>query len=256
MNVREYNLFVGYNIKYMKNINKIVVIVGIATLVLSGFVFGLSKASAEDQNNNISENQNEQVFEAQKKALENTREAQKKNIELQKEVSDKLKVEDDSNSSDNNDESTSTNSTSTEQEEDNGDLHRSEVAKFVQRLHEIASSTTRGIGEQVREVAREEDESKDKTAENIKAIDSQGAFMKFLVGVNESNLKELQNSVTTIQSHIEKLNQIKASSTPEVQKSLTTEAEALAQEQARVQSVIDANQNKPSLFGWFFRLFR
>jgi len=253
MNIGGYNSVVSHNIKYMKNINKILVIAGVAILVLGSFAFGLSKASAEDRNNSDSENRDQKIAEVQKKAEENASEALKKNIELQREVSDKLKIEDNGTSSDENE---NDNSTSTNEKEDNGDLHRSTVAQFVQKLHEIASSTSRGIGEQVREVAREEDESKDKTAENIKALDSQSAFMKFLVGVSDNNVKELQNSVATIQNHIEKLNQIKASSTPEVQKSLTTEAETLAAEQARVQSVIDANKNRISLFGWFFNLFR
>ncbi len=255
-------------------INKILAVWGVFMVVFGGFVFGLARVSAEDENESLKK-QNEQMYEAQKKTAENAYEAQKKSSEnayeaqkkeqerLREAEKDKRELEREmrkATSSDDEDEDDDRGATSTrkdddEEDGDDWDNHRSSVAEFVRKLHEIASSTQGGIGEQVREVARAQNESKDRTAEKLKEIESRGAFIKFLIGVNSDSVKELQNSLSTIGNHIDKLNGIKASTAPEIQKSLDEEISVLNKEKERVQAVVNRNQNKSGIFGWLIRIF-
>ena len=255
----------------MIKIKRYLAVVGIITLALGGFVFGLSSVSAEEENE-MMKKQNEQTYEMQKKASEQMRETQKQNAEnvyeAQKKVSEQVREAEKkemelqkeqrhaTSSDDDGDED------GIEEDEDDdgddgdeGDHHRSAVAEFVRKWHKIASSTEGGIGEHVREVAKEQNDSKDKTAETLKMMESRSAFMKFLIGANRDRIKELQDSETMMQNHIDKLNQIKSLTTGEVQNDLNVEIEALAKEKERVQTIIGENQSKSGIFGWLIRIF-
>jgi hypothetical protein len=186
----------------------------------------------------------EQNYETQKREVENAREAQKQEIEENREAA-KTAAEsmDDNDSEDEN------------EDEDEGERHRSVVAEFVHSLDAAASSTSRGIGEQVREVAREQNELKDKTAENLKSLESRTAFIQFLIGSNRESIKALEDSAAVMQSHMDTLTQIEANTSPEVGKVLAAQVKLLAKEKARIQSTIDAHKNNTGIFGWLIGMF-
>lgn len=183
----------------------------------------------------------EKTYEAQKREIENTRESQKQTMESERE-SAKSVVENDTEDTD-------------KEGSDEGDHHRSAVAKFVHSLDALASTTDHGIGERVREVAQEQNDLKDKTADNLKALESRSALVKFLIGSNQESLKALEGSTLAIQNHIDTLTQIQASTTPAVQKILTDQITLLVNEKARIQAMIDANKDNSGIFGWFVRMF-
>jgi len=70
----------------------------------------------------------------------------------------------------------------------NGAEHRSTVATFVRSLLNIADKEQGGIGEQVRVVAQEQNETKDKVADGIDKIQNRSKIKTFLIGTDIKTL--------------------------------------------------------------------
>ena len=187
----------------------------------------------------------EQTYEAQKREVEDIREEQKQKIETEREA---IKTATESVEGDEND-------SDEDESEDEGEHHRSAVAKFVHSLDALASTTDRSIGEQVREVAREQSDLKDKTADNLKALESRNAFVKFLIGANRESVKALEDSAVAIQSHIDILTKLQAGMTSDVKAVLVSQVELLIKEKARIQLMVDGNKNSSGIFGWLIGMF-
>jgi len=146
-------------------------------------------------------------------------------------------------------------STSTPREWSKADEHRSEVAKFVKSLNEI-SDRHWGIGEQVREIAREQASSTDETANAIKKIEGRNGFKTFLIGSDYKNLGQIRSDIVKTQNRIEKLNkelEKMASSTDKT--TILADIKTLEDHQAKIETFVKANESRFSLFGWFMRIF-
>lgn len=135
------------------------------------------------------------------------------------------------------------------------ELHRSEVAKFVQTL---LSSSTRigGIGEQVRLIAQEQASSTEKTVAAIEKVEQRSTFKTFIIGADYKNLGVIRSELVTMQNRIKRLSaeaERMASSTEK--NTLIQEIVALGGERLKIETFVKNNEDVFSLFGWVRKIF-
>ncbi|MDD5032421.1 MAG: hypothetical protein PHR36_05305 [Patescibacteria group bacterium] len=136
----------------------------------------------------------------------------------------------------------------------NAEEHRSAVANFVQTLLKVASSTEGGIGQEVRVIAQQQNNSGTTTAKAIGKIQSRNKIKTFLFGSDYKNLGALRSETVQTRNRIEKLNRViqKATTTAEIQAQIKT----LEQEQTKIENFIKESEGKFSLFGWLVKMLK
>jgi hypothetical protein len=133
--------------------------------------------------------------------------------------------------------------------------HRSVVANFVQSIVHVADREG-GIGQQVRVVAQQQNQSEATTTEAINKIESRSKIKTFLIGSDYKNLGALRSEMVQTRNRLAQLTNFmgkvkNASSTEEMQLQIQT----LEQEQTKIETFIKAQEGKFSLFGWLLKLF-
>jgi len=164
------------------------------------------------------------------------------------------------------------NATSEDEDEDatssqgqlNAIAHRSVVANFVQNLLKTASGTEGGIGQQVRVIAQQQNDSDTTTTAAITKINNRGKIKIFLIGSDYRNLGALRSEMVHTRNRISQLTRLiqnatgtSATGTATTTATTTIQAQiqALEQEQTRIENFIKAQEGKFSLFGWLLKLF-
>jgi hypothetical protein len=138
----------------------------------------------------------------------------------------------------------------------NGTEHRSTIATFVQGLLDVADKEQGGIGEQVRVVAQQQNESKDKVADAIDKIQNRSKVKTFLIGTDYKNIGQMRNEMVKTRNQIDWLKRLLDKTTSEESKTaLQGQVQTLEQEQQKIEDFLKANESKFSLFGWFVKLF-
>lgn len=137
-----------------------------------------------------------------------------------------------------------------------GAEHRSEISTAVQGLVKAADREDGGVGEQVKVVAQEQNESKDKEADALDKIQNRNKFKTFLIGTDYKNVGQLRSEMVKTRNRIESLkralNQVKNEAN---KTAIQEEINALEKEQQKINDFLTANENKFSVFGWFVKLF-
>lgn len=137
-----------------------------------------------------------------------------------------------------------------------GAEHRSIVSTSVQKLLEVADREG-GIGEQVKAIANEQNNSKDKVADAIDKVNNRNTVKTFLIGTDYKNIGQLRSEMVTTGNQIDQLNKLLDKTTNADDKTnLQTEIQALMQEQQKINDFIKANESKFSLLGWLVKLFK
>jgi hypothetical protein len=135
----------------------------------------------------------------------------------------------------------------------NAEQHRSTVANFVQTLLKTVSSTEDEIGQQVRVIAQQQNDSDATTTEAIEKIQSRNKIQTFLFGSDYKNLGALRSEIVQTRNRINQLNRViqNATETTVIQ----TQIQALEQEQTKIENFITAQESRFSLFGWLVKMF-
>lgn len=134
--------------------------------------------------------------------------------------------------------------------------HRSVVATFVQSLLQTASSTEKGLGEQVRTIAKEQNNADETTVEAIKKVESRSKIKTFLIGSDYKNLGALRSELVKTQNRLDQLKRLTENLKTQKDKTgLQDQIQSLEQEQAKVENFIKSQEGKFSLFGWLIKLF-
>lgn len=137
-----------------------------------------------------------------------------------------------------------------------GDDHRSAVSKVAEELNKLAAKD-KGVGEELKAVAKEESESKEKVAEAIKKVESRNYWKTLLLGTDYKNLGALRSEMVTTQNHLDRLMKaLERTADPAVKAKLEEQKTALEDSKAKVEAFIKANESKFSFLGWVVRLFR
>ena len=130
----------------------------------------------------------------------------------------------------------------------------SEVAAQVQQLLQIR--TTRGIGEQVRQVAQAQNQAQTQIQEQINKLDSKGKLARIITGTDYGAVKNLKQQLGQNQLRIRQLEQLQNQLTNQGDITAVQEAvQALIRENTSIQDRIMIEEQAKSLFGWFFKLF-
>jgi hypothetical protein len=134
-------------------------------------------------------------------------------------------------------------------------LHRSAVSTFVKTLLEVADREG-GIGEQVREIAKAQEDSEEATTEAIVDTENRGKFKTFLIGTDYKNIGVIRSELAKSDKQIEKLKAlVEKATTDEAKAELNTEIALLEASQKKVEDFVKAQESKFSLFGWFVKIF-
>jgi len=150
------------------------------------------------------------------------------------------------------------NATSTEAQEVGqitAEAHRSSVATFVQSLLKVADRE-RGIGAQVRVIAKAQSDSASTSAEAIAKVEKRSALQTFLFGSDYRNLGVLRSEIATTTNNIRQLKDLLDKATSVADKAeLSAQIQVLEDSQAKLEAYVEAQENVFSFFGWFSRIF-
>ncbi|MDH7476052.1 MAG: hypothetical protein QHH09_01100 [Microgenomates group bacterium] len=131
----------------------------------------------------------------------------------------------------------------------------SEVAKKVEELLQLRT-TQEGIGEQVREIAREQNQAQEKIKNQINKLEMRNKITKFLFGPDYQALKEIKYEIQKNQVRIKQLEQIKnklinQSEIDKIQEAIN----AIIQQNTTLLNSVNLEEKTKSLFGWLLKLF-
>jgi len=132
--------------------------------------------------------------------------------------------------------------------------HMSDVAKQVQALLQIRTSG--GIGDQVRTIAREQNEAQDQIQENLNNVEQKNGTLKKLFGPDYKSIKKLYQLIEKnnlrIQQLEELLNKVQNyADTTQIQKTI----QSIMDENTALQERIQEEDQVGSMLGWLVRLF-
>lgn len=135
----------------------------------------------------------------------------------------------------------------------NAEEYRSAVANFVQTLLKTASSTPGGIGQQVRVIAQEQNDSDATTAKAVEKIQLRSKIKTFLFGSDYKNLGALRSEMVKTRNRLDRLSRAiqNATNTAEIKAQIQT----LEQAQTKIGNFIKEQESKLSLFGWLAKTF-
>ena len=134
----------------------------------------------------------------------------------------------------------------------------STVATAAENLVRVAERVeNRGIGDQIRVIARTQSENCDKINENIDKVQKRSAFSYFFVGANYSAIKNIQGVMDENQLQIKELEKLMADVTNEGDKTeLQNEIDVLVEQQTTLRDQLHEMTSGFSLFGWLNRWMR
>lgn len=145
--------------------------------------------------------------------------------------------------------------TASSTDRDQGETNRSAVATRVQELLRVADRDG-GIGEQVREVAREYASSTERVEKAKTEVEGRPSWMQVLIGADYRNLGALRSEVVTTENQINRLSEARDRAvSAEVKASLETEIAALRDTASSTKAFIEEKESGFSLLGWLFRMF-
>lgn len=131
---------------------------------------------------------------------------------------------------------------------------RSQVANAVQAMLQIADRNE-GIGKQVRTVAQNQNQNREKLEKNVEKIQSRGSFAKFFIGPNYGEIKDARKTLEQNREQIRQLNQVRTQfSNQGDQQQLAEQIRILEQANLEIETLLDGAQGGFSLFGWLNRL--
>ena len=137
----------------------------------------------------------------------------------------------------------------------NAQQHRSVVANFVQSLVHIADREPGGIGEQVRTIAQQQNQSASTTVQAMERVENRNRIRTFLFGSDYKNLGALRSEMVQTRNRLEQLNRVMANiENEEDMVQLQNQIQEMEQEQLRIENFIREQEGKFSFFGWLSKL--
>ncbi|MFH0857859.1 MAG: hypothetical protein V1848_03880 [Candidatus Magasanikbacteria bacterium] len=134
---------------------------------------------------------------------------------------------------------------------------RSAVANAVQEMVKVSDRTVRGIGEQVREIAQEQNRNFDEAEERLAKLQKRSKFMRFLVGQDDDVIAELEERLTAYEGKVAEIKALREQLTNTTDKTAITEQlQVLEGLKDELRGLVQEEQKGFSLFGWVKKLFR
>lgn len=132
--------------------------------------------------------------------------------------------------------------------------HMSAVAKFVEQL--LTNPERKGgIGEQVREVAKAQNQAQEEIREQISLIEARRGWLEKLIGPDQEAVKNVRQELLKNSVRIRQLENLQGKITNQQDLALIEDTiQALKTQNATLQEEVLATEKKGSLFGWLLRL--
>ena len=128
-------------------------------------------------------------------------------------------------------------------------------ALLTQSLLDIASRES-GIGSQVSEIAKTQNDSILITASAMINVEKKSPIKTFFLGSDYKNLGVIRSELATTSNNIAKLKSLLDKTTSNADKTLLNDKiQVLEVEQTKLNTYVTAHENTFSLFGWFTKLF-
>lgn len=127
------------------------------------------------------------------------------------------------------------------------------VARKVQELLQIR--TAGGIGEQVRLVAREQNQAQVQIQAQVTKLDSKSKLARFLFGTDFGAVKSLKAQLEQNRLRIRQLEQLQNQLTNQGDVTVVQETiQAMVEQNTALQDWLNQEEGSASLLGWLFRL--
>ena len=136
--------------------------------------------------------------------------------------------------------------------------HRSAVANFVHELLDVADrQALGGIGEQVREIARQQNASEDKVGPKLEKVKNKNKIRKFFFGTYFGETRAIKKEMQSAQKRLRELERIKDGvvANPEDKAVLEAQIQNFKDNINKVLSEVEEEEGKFSLFGWVKKIF-
>ncbi len=132
-------------------------------------------------------------------------------------------------------------------------LHMSAVATQVQQLLQVR--TEGGIGKQVRQIAREQNQAQTQIQTQLNNLDSKNQLLRLLTGTDFGAVKNLQVQIEQNQLRIKQLQELQSQLTNSGDITLVqTAIQTLTDQNTALQDKINLEEQSFSVFGWLFKL--
>jgi len=134
---------------------------------------------------------------------------------------------------------------------------RERMSVVAEKVEELLTSETRfgGIGEQVRVVAREQNQAQEQIGEQLGLIEVRQGWLKRLLGPDFGAVKNLRQQIEQNQLRIRQLEQLQNQLTNQGDQTMIQEMiQVLGEQNTALQEKIQAEESITSLFGWLFKL--
>jgi len=132
---------------------------------------------------------------------------------------------------------------------------KSEVVDEEQEQFQIIEKDNE-IGEDVEAIAQTQIQNQEKLEIGIQKIQSRNGFVKFFIGPDYSEIKNLEKVLKQNKEQIQKLNEIKIQVVDQEEKSKALEQIQIFEDvDQEVNILLDESKKGFSIFGWIFELF-
>jgi hypothetical protein len=129
----------------------------------------------------------------------------------------------------------------------------STVAQKVQEMLQL--KTTGGIGDQVRQIARDQNQTQTQIQEHLTKIESKTGIAKFFFGPEYKEIGAVQKLLEQNRLRIQQLQELRTQLKITGDQTLIQSAiQALEQQNTSLQNKLDTENNTFSLFGWLVKL--
>ncbi|MFA5136183.1 MAG: hypothetical protein WC489_02220 [Patescibacteria group bacterium] len=136
----------------------------------------------------------------------------------------------------------------------NAQEHISSVAAQVQKLQMLR--TEGGVGEEVRQIAQDQNKAQDIIGQNVEKLNSRGRLKKLLLGTDYHAIKSINTEIEQNQLRIARLEQIQTRLTNQDDTTMIQATiQSLVNQNTALQEQIQAEEQTKSMFGWIFRFF-
>ncbi|MFH1744766.1 MAG: hypothetical protein ABH881_01205 [bacterium] len=135
--------------------------------------------------------------------------------------------------------------------------YRSEVADFVQNLLDVADrQELGGIGEQVREIARQQNASEDMVTPDLERIKNKNKIRKFFFGTDFGKTREIKKEMQEAQKRLRELERVGDDIDNSVDKAeIEAQIKNFQENINEVLEEVGVEEGKFSLFGWMKKIF-
>ena len=132
--------------------------------------------------------------------------------------------------------------------------HMSNVAKQVQLMLQIR--TEGGIGDQVREIAKEQNQSQVQTELDLEKLNGKSKFARFLTGTDFGAVKNIRQQVEQNQLRIQKLLELQNQLNNQADiKTVQESIQSIINQNTSLSELIQAEEQTKSIFGWLIKYF-